>query len=165
MDQNNGLEARIFKKETRTSVTIDLGEVPLMPTKISLQDPTLRIGITTLITEDHMTNAQVSHSIETMETDLEMDPPTIRMGTGETMETFLVLHRLKGETSHRIIHTANQEAINLTILPSADLTIRPRLVSHPMNKNFRQTITRHPLMWSDSPRPMIPLMNCQISAR
>ena len=165
MDQNNGLEARIFKKETRTSLTIDLGEVPLMPTKISLQDPSLRIGITTLITEDHMTNAQVSHSIEIMETDLEMDPPTIRMGTGDIMETFLVLHRLKGETSHRIIHTANQEVISLTTLLTVDLTIDPQLVLHPTNKDFRKTITRPPLMWFVSPQLTILLTNCRISAR
>ena len=165
MDQNNGLEARIFKNETRTSVTIDLGEVPLMPTKISLQDPTLRIGITTLITEDHMTNAQVSHSIETMETDLEMDPPTIRMGTGETMETFPVLHRLKGETSRRIIRTANQEVISPATLLSADVTIDPQLVLHPTNKDSHKPITRPPLTWFGSPQPTMLLTNYQMSAR
>ena len=79
MDQNNGLEAKISK------------EAPLMPTRISLQDPTLSIGVKILILEDRMTNAQISHSIETMETDLEMDLSTIRMGTGRTMESFLVL--------------------------------------------------------------------------
>ena len=49
--------------------------------------------------EDHMINAQINHSIETVETDLEMDLSIIR--TRETMETFLVLLRLKGETSHK----------------------------------------------------------------
>ena len=93
MDQNNGLEAKTSKEETRALLTIELGEVPLIPTRISLQDATLSIGVTILKTEDHMTNAQISHSIEAMDIDLEMNLSTIRMGTGETMETFLVLHR------------------------------------------------------------------------
>ena len=46
MDQNNGLEANVSEKEIRTLLTIDSGEVPLIPTKISLQDPTLHIGTT-----------------------------------------------------------------------------------------------------------------------
>ena len=40
MDQNNGLEAKISKEETRTLPMIDSGEVPLKATEISLQDPT-----------------------------------------------------------------------------------------------------------------------------
>ena len=102
MDQNNGIEAKISKEEIRTLLTIDLGEVPLMPTRISLQDPTLQIGTTIRLLEDHMTNVQISQSIEAMKTDLEMNLSTIRMKTGETMETFLVLHRPKGETSHKV---------------------------------------------------------------
>ena len=94
MDQNNGLEAKISREETRTLLMIDL-EVPLPLTRISLQDQTLPMGITIRTVEDHMINAQTSHSTETTETDLEMDLSTIRMGTGETMETFLVPHRLK----------------------------------------------------------------------
>ena len=43
--------------------------------------------------EDHMTNAQINHLIEAMETDSGMNLSTIRMGTDGTMETFLVLHR------------------------------------------------------------------------
>ena len=46
MDQNNGIEARISKEEIRTLLTIDSGEAPLIPTKISLPDPTLHIGTT-----------------------------------------------------------------------------------------------------------------------
>ena len=46
MDQNNGSEAKISKAENRTLLTIDSGEVPLIPTKISLQDPTLHIVTT-----------------------------------------------------------------------------------------------------------------------
>ena len=97
--------------------------------------------------EGHITSAQTHHSIETMETDLEMDLSTIRMGTGETMGNFLVPHRLKGETSHKLIPTVNQEAVNLTTLPSAHLTTGVRLVLRPTNKNFRKTITTHHLMW------------------
>ena len=88
MDQNNGLEAKVSKEETRTLPTTDLGEVPLMPTIISLQDPTLHIGATIRMIEDHMTHAQMSHSIQAMETDLEMNLSTIRMGTGGTLEIF-----------------------------------------------------------------------------
>ena len=142
MDQNNGLEAKISKGETRTLLTIALGEVPLMPTRISLRDPTLHIGTTIRIMEDHMTKAQISHSIEAMETDLEMNLSTIRMETGETMELFLVLRRLKEETSHKITPIAHQEVINLTTLRSADLTIDLQLVLRPMNKSVRKTITR-----------------------
>ena len=157
MDQNTGLEAKISKEETRTLPTIDFGEVPPMPTGISLQDPTLLIGTTIRITEDHMINAQVSHSVEAMETGLEMDLSTTRMGTGEQMETFLVHHRLKEETSHKVTVIASQEVTNLTIQHSVGLTIDLRLVSHPKNKNFRRTIIKHHLMWFASPRPMIPM--------
>ena len=106
--------------------------------------------------EDHMTNAQIIDSIETMETVPEMNLSTIRMGTGGTMETFLVLHRLQGETSQKIIPIAHQEVINLTTLRSTDLTIDLRLTLRPMNRNFRRTIIRHHLMWFVSPQPMIP---------
>ena len=58
-----------------------------------------------------------------MEIDLEMDLSTTRMGTGETIEIFPVLHRLKRETSHKIIPIANQKVISLTTLLSAYLTI------------------------------------------
>ena len=59
-----------------------------------------------------MLNAQIHHSKEAMEIDLEMYLSTIRMETGETLEFFLVLLRLKRGTSHKIIHTANKEVIN-----------------------------------------------------
>ena len=156
MDRNNGLEAKISKEETRTLPTRDLGEVPLMPSKTSLEDPTLPIGTTIRIMQDHMTNAQISHSMEAMETNLEVNLSTIRMEAGETIEFFLVLHRHKGEISHKIISITTQEMINLKTLPSADLTIDLRLVLHPMNKNFRRTIIRHHLRWFASPRRMIP---------
>ena len=74
---------------------------------ISLQDQTAHMGITIRKMENHMSNAQISHSIEAIETDLKMNLSTIRMETGEAMENFLVLHRLQGETSHIIIHMAN----------------------------------------------------------
>ena len=156
MDQNNGLEAKITEEENRTLTTIGLREVSLMPTRVSLEDPTLHIGTTIRMIEDHITDAQISHSIEAMETDHEMDPLTIRKGIGETMEIFLVLHRPKVEISHKIAYTANQELINLTTLHSADLTIGLRIALRPMNRNFRRTIIRHHLMWFVSPQPMIP---------
>ena len=49
--------------------------------------------------EDHMINAQINHSIETIEIDPEMDLSMIRVGRGETMETSLVLHRLNVDSS------------------------------------------------------------------
>ena len=85
------------------------------------------------------------------------------MEMGETMEDFLVLHRLKGETSHKIFHIAIQEVINLTILPSADSTTDPRRVLHLTNKSFFKTIRRPHLIWFPSPQPMILLTNCQTS--
>ena len=95
MDQNNGTEAKISKEETRTLITITLGEIPLMRTRISLQDQILHMGTAFQLTEDHMTNAQLSHSVEAMGTDLEINFLTIGM------QTFLVLHRLQGQTSYK----------------------------------------------------------------
>ena len=156
MDQNKGLEAKISKEETRTLPIIDSGEVPLIATKISLQDTTLHIGTTVRMIEDHLTNAQISHLIETMENDPDMNFSTTRMGTGGTMETFLVLHQIQEETSHKTNPIANQEMNNLTTLRSADLTIALQQTLHPMNRNSLRTIIRHHLMWFVSPQPMIP---------
>ena len=135
-----------------------------MPTRISLQDKTLHMGITIRRMEDRMINAKISHSTETIEIDLETDLSTTRMGTGETMEIFLVIRRLKEETSHKIAPIANQELINLITLRSADLTIELRLVLRPMNKNFRKTTRQH-LMWFVSPQPTILLTKYQSFAR
>ena len=105
MDQRSGFS----KEKTRTSLTIDLGEVPLLLTRNSLQDQTLHMGITIRIMGDLVISAKISHSIETMVIDLEMDLSTIRMETGETLETFPVLHWFKGEIS--LLDTTNQELI------------------------------------------------------
>ena len=99
------------------------------------------------------------------EIDLGMVLSTIRMGTGETMEVFLVLRRFKREISRIITHTANQEVISPSTLLSADLTKDLRLVSRPTNKNFRKTITREHLMWFVSPQPTILLTKYQMFAR
>ena len=155
MDRNNGLEVRISKGEITIIITTDL-EVPPIIIKISLQDPTLHIGTTVRMIKDHLTNAQISHSIELMETDPDMNLSTTRMGTGGAMETFLVLHQIQEETSHKTIPTANQEMSNLTTLRYVDLTIDRQQTLHPMNKNFRRTIIRHHLMWFVSPQSMIP---------
>ena len=149
MDRNNGLEVRISKEETTTIVTMGLRETPPISIRISLQDQTSHMGIIAQTIEDHSINAQISHLIETMETDVEMDLLTTRMGSGETMEIFLVLHRPKGETSQKKAYTTSLELINPIILLSTDLTINPRLALHLMNKNFQKTITRRPLMSSD----------------
>ena len=100
-----------------------------------------------------------------MEIDHEIDLLTTRMETAETMEIFLVPHRLKEETSHKITPIAKPEVINLTTLRSTDLTIDQRLALHPMNKNFRRTIIRHHLMLFASPQRMIQLTNYRIFAR
>ena len=76
---------------------------------------------------------QINQSIRMMETDPEVDFSTTRMGTGETMEIFPVLHRLKGETPHKTIPIANQKVISITTLLFADLTIDLPLVLRPMN--------------------------------
>ena len=123
MDQNNGLEAKISKEETRTILTMDFGEILPLLIRIFLQGQTSQMGITIRTMEDYMTNAQISHSIEAMEIDLEMDLSLIRMGIGETMGTSFVLHRFNGETFHKIVHTANQGVTSLTILLFADLTV------------------------------------------
>ena len=160
MDQNDGLEAKIFKEDNRTTLTMDSGEYLLLPLTNFLQDQTSPMGTTIRTTEDPMINAQISRSTDTMEIDPEMDLSTTRMGTGGTMEISPILHRLQGETSHKIFHTANREMINLTTLHSADLTINSRLVLHLTNK----TIIRYYLMWFASPQLTIPLMNYQIFA-
>ena len=165
MDCNNGLEVRISKEETTTIVTMGLGKIPPIFTRISLQYQTSHMGIIAQTREDPLINAQISHLIETMEIFLEMDLSTTRMGIGKTMEIFLVLHRPKGEISQRITHSTSLQVINPTILLSADLTTDPRLALHLMYKNFHKTTTRRPLMWSDSPQPTTLLMNYQNYAR
>ena len=165
MDQNNGPDAKISIEDARTLLTIDLEENPLLLIRISLRDPTLHMGTTIRIVEDPMINAQINHFTGTMETDLVTDPSTIRTGTGKTKETFLVLHRLKGETSHKINHIANQEVINPTGLPPADLRIDPRRVSHLTNKSSHKRSIRLHLNWFASPQPTKPLTIYQTSLR
>ena len=165
MDQNNGLEAKTSKGETRILLTIDLGEHLLLPTGISLQDQTLHMGKTIRIMEDRMINAKINHLTETMEIDLETDLSTTRMGTGETMEIFLVLRRLREDTSSKLTSIANQQLTNLITLRSAVLTIELRLVLLHMNKNSRKKITRQLLMWFVSPQQTILLRKYRIFAR
>ena len=66
MDRNNGLEVRISKEETRTTITMGLGEIPPIITRISLQDQTLPMGIIAQRMEDPLINAQISHLMETI---------------------------------------------------------------------------------------------------
>ena len=164
LDESNGLEAKISKDETRTTITMDL-EIPPLPIRVCLQDPTLHIGITISIREDLITNTQIRHSIEAVQNELEVNPSIIRMEIGETMETFLVLHRLQGETSHKRTHIANQEVISLTALVSADLAIDLQLVLHLTNRSSHKAKIRHNLTLFASPQLTIPLMNYQIFAR
>ena len=165
MDRNNGPQVRISKEETTTIITTGSGEMPPIIIRISLQDQTSHMRTITRTTEDQITNAQISHSKDITEIDTERDLSTTRRETGETMVIFLVLHPLKGETSHKTIPLANQEVISLTTLLSADLTIDLRRVLRPTKKSYRKTIIKHHLMWFASPQPMIPLTNCRIFAR
>ena len=92
MNQKDGLEAEIFNEKIRTTLTMGLREAPPSPIKSSLQDHASHMGTTIRTMEDHMINAQISHSIEAMGIDLEMNLSTIRIATGETMKNFLVPH-------------------------------------------------------------------------
>ena len=112
-----------------------------------------------------MIDAQISRSIA-LGIDLEKNLRTIRMGARKTTEDFLVLHQLKEETSHQIIHTANQEVINLTMLLSAEMTNDQRLLLHPTNKSIHKTVTRrHLKKWFVSRQPTLRLVNYQTFAR
>ena len=86
MDQNNRLEAKISKEETRATLMTGLPETPPVLIRISLQDQTSPTGTTIRIMEDHMINVQISRSIEAMEIDLEMNFSIIRIETGYIME-------------------------------------------------------------------------------
>ena len=101
LDQNNGLEAKISKEETITTITMDLGGIYRLPTIVSFQGQTSHMGTTVRTTDGHMINVKISHSIEATEIDPEMDLSTIRVGTRETIAIFPVLQRLKRETPHK----------------------------------------------------------------
>ena len=66
MDRNNGLEVRISEEEITTIITMGLGKIPLINTRISLQDQTSHMEIITRTMEDPLINAKNSHLIETM---------------------------------------------------------------------------------------------------
>ena len=98
MDQNNGIEAKISKKEIRITIMMDLQEIFPHLIKISLPGKTSHMGVTFRTREEQTIYAKVSHSMQTYEIDLEIHLSAFGMETGETMETFLVLHLLQGET-------------------------------------------------------------------
>ena len=123
MDQNNGPEAKISQEEIRITLMMDLQDFFLHPIEISFPGPSSYMKTIIRTTEYHMIDGQTSHSIEIMEIDVELNLSTSRMGTGETIEIFLILYRLKEDTSQKIILIAHQEVINLTTLRSADQTI------------------------------------------
>ena len=159
MDQNNGPQAKLLKEEIRITILMDLQKIFLHLIEISLQGLTSYLRTIIRTAENHIIDAQTTFSKEIMEIDLELNISTTRMGTGETMEIFLVLHRLKEDTSHKKVFIANQEVSNRTTLRFTDLTINLRLVLRAMNKSFRRTIIRHHLMWFASPQLMILLKN------
>ena len=165
MDQNNGLVVKISKEETRTTIMMELREFHPLLIRISLQDQTSHMGTKIRIMGDFVIIAQINRSIEAMGTSFEMDLSAIRTGTGETMEKFLVLYRLKRETSEKSIYTTNQEVINLTILLSAYLTIDIRPFLHITNKKFHETLTKCHLRWIASPQPTVQSLNYQTVVR
>ena len=67
MDQNDGLEAKIIKEVIRATLTVGLRETPLPLIRKSLRDQAAQMGTTIRTMEDHMINAQISHSIEVIE--------------------------------------------------------------------------------------------------
>ena len=73
MDQSNGLEAKISKEEIKLTIMMDLQEIFPHLLKTSLQVPTSHMRTITRTTENHMVDAQISHSKEMMEIDLEMN--------------------------------------------------------------------------------------------
>ena len=133
--------------------------------RISHHGQTSQMGIAIRAMEDNLINAKISPSVEMMEIDLEMHPSLIRLETGETMETFLVLRRVQGETSIKINLIANQEMINPTTLPSADPTAEQLLVLLLTNRSSHKAIIRHHLMWFASPQPPILFMKFQSFVR
>ena len=165
MDRNNGPEVRISKQGTTLIIMMSLEEIPPINTGISLQNQISHMGIIAQTMGDPLISAKINHLIETMEIDLEMDLLATLMGIGGIIKIFLVFHRPKGEIFHRITPIANQEVTNLTTPRSTDLIIDRRLVLHPMNKNFRGTITRYHLMWFASPQPMMLLTKYRIFVR
>ena len=54
MDRNNGLEAKISREETRTTIMMDLREIPPPLIRVSLQGQALPMGTTVETTEDHI---------------------------------------------------------------------------------------------------------------
>ena len=132
---------------------------------LSLPDKTQHTGTTIRLMEHHMINAKINHSVATMELGLEIDLLTIRMETGKKLKVFLDLHRLWGEFSQRTINTPNQKMINLTIVPTADLTIHWRVVSYLTNRKFHKTITKCHTIRSVLIQPTTPILNHQTFAR
>ena len=61
MDRNSGLEAKISREETRTTIMMDLGETPPPLIRVSLYGQVLAMRTTVRTTEDHMINAQTQH--------------------------------------------------------------------------------------------------------
>ena len=123
------------------------------------------MGTAIRIMEGPMINAQIYYSIETIQNKSLNGFLINPNGSWRNTGFFFALHQLKGEVSHRKIHIAIQEKINLTILLSADLTIDRRVVPHLTNKNFQKTKTRIHSMWSASLQPKIALMNHQTFGR
>ena len=60
MDQNIGLEAKIYRKQTKTTLTMDLWKFPPQLDRFFLSDQTSQKRTNMRIMEDHMINAQIN---------------------------------------------------------------------------------------------------------
>ena len=94
--------------------------------------------------DNNLTNAQINHLIETMDLGSQMGLSTISTEIVETLKISHVLRVFKLEISRRVFKSAQQEVINLTILPSADLLNDRRVVSHLSKKKLPQTKNETP---------------------
>ena len=153
LDQDNGLEAKIFRDESRSTLTLNLWEIPQQLNRTSLSDQTQHTGTTIRISEDHGDQRpnQSYNKNDGNRSWNEID---------NILEKSLFLNRPNGEISHRTIHTANHEVISWTFL-LAEITNNLRVVWPLTNKNSHQPKTRVHPMSSASLQPTIALMKYQ----
>ena len=112
-----------------------------------------------------MINPQINHSIETMEIDLKMDIQITRMQTGETLEIFLVLHRLKGEISQNYSYRQpGSDQPNNSAFGRSDNRSTTGFKSYEQRLPQKLITRRHP-MWSALLQLTITFLNYQTSVR
>ena len=162
MDQNNRLGATQFK-EAWTTLTMELWEILLQLIRPFL--PNSAYG-TNNANNRRSYDRRPNQSFEKNDWSRPRNG-SFNIESENWLNTgfFPVLHWSKRKTSHKTIHTANQEVITLTILLSEYLTIERRMVVHLRNRNCHKTITRRYPMWSASLQLTILLFNYQTFVR